>query len=194
MKLLKSIVVTILLGAVITNSLAAESVTKASGGSIKTRGGSGNELNQDSSLTREWITIHDKAIPADIYRTVGVEIKYGFGDHRYWAVGSITAKKALSAIKIRFLTFDIWGDHTGNLSGTEIVDMEAGESIQFDWEWDVYSENEASEYFASIAYIAQVRTKNGRVIKADLKAVLKQARKFSKKFSEGDLEPKPEKK
>lgn len=94
----------------------------------------------------------------------------------------------------RFLTFDIWGDHSRNLSATDIADMDAGSTKKFDGKWNIYSENEVTEYYASIAYIAQVRTKSGRVIKADPKVVLEEARKFSKKFAEGDLEPTPEKK
>ena len=63
-----------------------------------------------------------------------------------------------------------------------------------DAKWNVYSENEVSEYYASIAFIAQVRTKTGRIIKADPIIVIQEAQKFSKKFKESDLEPEPKKK
>jgi len=183
-----------------TNSIAAENVTKISGGAIKTELGYGIVLNKESSLTREWITVHDSTLPVSIEGTVGVKTiyesgkRYSSGNYRYSTEYTITTKEAVSAIEVRFLTFDIWGDHKRNLSATEIVDLEGGVSKKFDGQWKVYSENEVSEYYASIAYIAQVRTKNGRVIKANPSVVLEQARKFSKKFSEGDLEPKPEKK
>jgi len=194
-----SIAMAILL-VVSSNSIAAQSVTKLSGGSIKTELGYGIVLNKESSLTREWITVHDSSLPADISGTVGVKTiyksgeRYSSGSYQYSAEYTITTKEALSAIEVRFLTFDIWGDHSRNLSATDIVDMDAGSTKKFDGKWNIYSENEVSEYYASIAYIAQVRTKSGRVIKADPKVVLEQARKFSKKFAEGDLEPTPEKK
>lgn len=171
-----------------SNTIAAQTVTKESGGSIKTDLGYGIVLNKESSLTREWITVHDSSLPADILGTVGVKTIYESGDryssgrYKYSAEYTITAKEALSAIEVRFLTFDIWGDHSRNLSATDIVDMDAGSTKKFNAKWNVYSENEVSEYYASIAYIAQVRTKSGRVIKADPKVVLEQARKFSKKL------------
>ena len=200
MKLRELSIAGAILLAVSSNTIAAQSVTKESGGSIKTELAYGIVLNKESSLTREWITVHDSSLPADISGTVGVKTiyesgeRYSSGSYKYSAEYTITTKEALSAVEVRFLTFDIWGDHSRNLSATDIIDMDAGGTKKFDGKWNVYSENEVSEYYASIAYIAQVRTKSGRVIKADPKVVLEQARKFSKKFVEGDLEPKPEKK
>jgi len=173
-------------------------VTKSSGGNIKTELGYGIILNKESSLEREWITIHDNSFPADLLGTIGVktiyesEGRYSSGGFRYKANYTIKVLKPLSAIEIRFLTFDIWGDHIRNLSSTQIIDLKEGETHDFDGKWNVFGENEASDYYASIAYIAQVRTKTGKVIKADPKTVIEEARKFSAKFAESDLESKPE--
>lgn len=177
-----------------------EKVTRSSGGSIKTKLSYGIVLNKESSLEREWITIHDNSIPADLVGTVGVKTiyesggRYSNGKYMYKASYTVKVKDALTAVEVIFLTFDIWGNHIRTLSTTEIIDLNAGEKRTFDTMWILYSENEASEYYASIAYIAQVRTKAGRVIKADPKIIIEEARKFSSKFSESDLEPKPEKK
>ena len=178
--------------------LAGATITKRSGGSIKTKLGYDIVINRNSSLEREWITIHDDSIPADITSHTGVRTTYERGDrsssgkYRYLAVSSIMAKEPLTAIELRFLTFNIWGDHIRNLSATEIVDMTPGVRESLKWKWNIYSENEVSQYYASIAYIAQVRTKTGRVIKADPRIVLEQARLFSKGITEDDLDPKPE--
>lgn len=174
-------------------TLAAQQVTKSSGGSIKTELGYGIVLNKESSLTREWITIHDDSLPVDIVGTTGVNTAYGDRKYQYGAEYSIKTKEAISAIEVRFLTFDIWGNHVRNLSATGIQDVKAGVTQKFDAKWNEYSENRVSEYYASIAYIAQVRTADGRVVKANPETVLKEARKFSDKFSKSDLEPKPEK-
>jgi hypothetical protein len=64
---------------------------------------------------------------------------------------------------------------------------------EFTGAWNAYSENEVSEYYASIAFVARVRTKAGRVFEANLTPVLEEARKLSKKFSPENLEPKPQK-
>lgn len=175
-----------------------QKITRSSGGSIKTELGYGIVLNSESSLEREWITIHDSSIPADLMGTVGVKTiyesvgRYSSGEYMYSANYSVIVQEPISAIKINFLTFDIWGNHVNNLSATEIIDLQKGETKSFDSKWRLYSENEASEFYASIAYIAQVRTKAGRVIKPDPKIIVDEARKFSSKFSESDLEPKPE--
>lgn len=199
MKLQKIAIVTPFLLALLSGPTTADSVTKESGGSIHTDLGYNIVLNKESSLTREWITVHDNSIPVAISGTAGVKTiyepgrNYSSGSYKYTTEFSITPSEAISAFEVRFLTFDIWGDHVRNLSMTEISDMPSGVAKKIDGKWNVYSENEVSEYYASIAYIAQVRTVSGQVIKADPKVVLEEARKFTKKFTEGDLEPVPEK-
>lgn len=172
--------------------LAAQQVTKSSGGSIKTELGYGIVLNEKSSLVREWITIHDDSLPVDIVGTTGISSTYGDRNYQYTAEYSIKTKEAISAIEVRFLTFDIWGNHVRNLSATDIQDVEANVTQKFDAKWNEHSETRISEYYASIAYIAHVRTVDGRVMKTNLETVLKEARKFSDKFSKNDLDPKPE--
>ena len=195
----KAIIVITLLGSFSVNLIADDEITRASGGSIKTELGYGIVTNEGSSLTREWITVHDNSIPADINGTIGVKTvyesgdRYSRGDYRYSTQYRITVKESLSVIEVRFLLFDIWGDHVRNLSSTDIIDIDAGATKAFDAKWNVYSENEVSEYYASIAYISQVRTNSGKVVKANSELVLEQAKKFSKKFTESDLEPNPEK-
>ena len=198
---MKYIIYVILAGlAVSTNAVAGSSVTRAPGGSIKTELGYGIVLNKGSSLQREWITIHDDVIPADLVSTVGVKTiyesggTYSSGSYKYSADYKVKANEDLTAIEVIFLTFDIWGDLLRNLSATDIVDVKSGETRTFDAKWNVFSENEVSEYYASIAYIAQVRTKAGRVIKTDPTIVVREAQKFSAKFKASDLEPEPKKK
>jgi len=186
--------------AVCSNAIDESNVTRASGGSIKTELGYGIVLNKESSLQREWITIHNNAIPADLVGTVGVKTifepggRYSSGNYWYKAVYTVKASEDLTAIEVRFLIFDIWGDFLRILSATDIVDLKSGETRNFDATWNVFSENEVSEYYASIAYIARVRTKTGLVIKADPTVVVREAQKFSAKFKASDLEPEPKKK
>ena len=74
------------------------------------------------------------------------------------------------------------------LSTTEIADIGAGEK-KLEGVWRMLSENECSEHYASIAYVSRVRTQAGRVHAGDTSKVLEEARKFSEKFAETDLEP-----
>jgi hypothetical protein len=175
-------------------------VTRETGGSIKTDLGYGFVLNKESSLQREWITIHNDSIPLDFVGTVGVKTiydpggRYSSGSYKYKSDFQIKSKQDLTAIETNFLVFDIWGNLIRNLSSTDILDLKSEETKNLSAKWDVYSENEVSEYYASIAYISQVRTKTGRVIKSDIYLIVQEAQKLSAKFNVSDLEPEPKKK
>ena len=67
--------------------------------------------------------------------------------------------------------------------------MDAKSLRLFKHGWNLHSENEACEHYASIAYVARVRTQNGTVLRADNVLVIEEARKFSSKFDDRGLEP-----
>ena len=168
-------------------------VARSSGGSMKTKHGFGF-LNKGSSLEREWVVVNDSALPASITSPTGVK-PVSDGRHlRCSAKTTVHVTEAISAIEVRFLTFDVWGNRVRILSASEVVDVPADETYEGDWSWSSFSENEASQFFASIAYVAQVRTHDGRVLRGNVDAVLKEARRFSKEMTEGDLKPKTERK
>lgn len=166
-------------------------MTKASGGSIKTELGMGITVNKGSTLEREWITIH-QALPADLVGTTGVRMIYKpsrvSGEYNYEAELTIEAKEPLAVITVHYLLFDVWGRHVRTLALTEVTDVEPGRK-SFSGTWRAWSENDVATYYASIAYLARVRTKAGRVIAADTAPVLAEARKFTSKFTAEDLEP-----
>lgn len=51
-------------------------ISRKSGGSIRTRLSDRIILNPNSSLEREWITMHDPKLPVDLTGTVGMSTKY----------------------------------------------------------------------------------------------------------------------
>lgn len=137
-------------------------VRRCSGGSIRTKLSHGIVLNKSSSLQREWITINDPALPVRLTNPTGVSTiwesgdDYSAGGYKYKATYSILTFEALAALEVRFLTFDIWGKHDKTLSATQIEDIPIGKEHEFTGEWYLGSENEASEFYASIAFIAQL--------------------------------------
>lgn len=171
-------------------------VTRDDGGSIKTelrtRGGGGIFVNESSSLRREWITVHEDSVPADIVGTTGVKLAFITDEFFYTAAWAIQTKEALTAVEVRFLLFDIWGNHMETLSTTKVTDFNDGGKLEFSGRWR--HGVDAAEFYASIAYVARIRTKDGRVVNGDVRTVLEEARKFSKKFMPQDLEPKEPKK
>jgi len=170
-------------------------VTRADGGSITTVLGYGFAVAKDSSLKREWIAVHDPTVPADLDATPGVTTVYiskQYGsEYRYRAKFRLTTRKALRAVEVRFLIFDVWGQHVRTLSFEEVSDIPSGVTKDLTAEWQLYSENEVEKHYASIGYVARVRLADGRVVEAPTNTVVEEARKFSAKFSAEQLEPKP---
>jgi len=188
-----------LAGLLSVGSVVADTV-KTSGGSNKVELGYGISLNDGSTLEREWVTVNDKKMPVALVGSVGVGIiydagsKYSSGDYLYSTEYKVIAKEDVRALKVNFLLFDVWGDRTKTLASTDIRDIKAGEETSLDAKWRLYSENEASEYLASIAYVDMVRTASGKVYRADKEIILKEARRFSKEIKEEDLKVSPDKK
>lgn len=169
-------------------------VTRVSGGSIQTKLSANIIVNKESSIMREWLALHDPSMAADLVGTPGVTTVYVSGrvsgDYQYQAKVSVQAKEDLAAVEIRFLVFDVWGQHVRTLVSNEIMDIASGTTKELSPEWRVLSENEVSRHYASIGYISRLRTKDGRVIDADPTPVVREAQKFSKKFTAADLDPK----
>lgn len=168
-------------------------VTRTDGGSITTVLSRTIALNPNSSLRREWVAVHERSMPANVMGTPGIETSYKAGDsykaggYQYESKFGITVREDLSAFEVRFLLFDVWGRHTQTLSAMQIVDLRVGEHKN-EAQWNLFSENECMAFYASIAFVARVRTKAGRVVEADNSVVLEEARKFTEKFTAEDLE------
>lgn len=164
-------------------------VIRGPGGSIQTELGYGIVLNKDSTLEREWIVINDVAVPVQFAgNAVGLTTIYSSNDraYRYKADFTVRVKEPISALEVRFIAFDIWGNHVRNFVITEIADLQPGTN-EISGTWRAPSENEVSEFYASIAYVARVRTSNGQVIEANEEPVIMEAQRFSESFTNTDL-------
>jgi hypothetical protein len=170
----------------------AQTVTATPGGTIRTPLGRGIVLNKESSIERVWICVQDPAMPVEFKDPVGVKTVYTSrgdgGEYEYSAVVHLIARQPVSVVEVRFLLFDIWGQGTKNLVITEIMDLQPGMTKEINPKWRLPSETEAAQYYASIAYISRVRTKDGRVLATNSELVLEQARKLSAQFKEVDPE------
>lgn len=172
------------------------SFLRGPGGPVRTELGYGIVLNRASTLQREWITATDSSMPARLDGVVGVRTvyapggQYTSGSYQYSAKFDLVATDSITAVEVRFLVFDVWGELIRSLSSTDVTDIAPGRTT-IDAKWNLFSENEASEYYASIAYVARARVRSGRVYEADRDAVVAEARKFSTQFTTEDLEPKP---
>lgn len=156
--------------------------------------GMGVKLNPNSSLRRQGVVIHDPGIPAKLSDSIGVSVEYADRSYGYRTVFTLTPLQDLSAVEVRFIVFNVFGERAQVLSDTEVRDIRAGMEAELHPTWRLIGEAEAARHFASIAYVARVRTATGKVITADLAPILAEARKFSQEITMAELQPRrPEK-
>ena len=177
-----------------TGNATAQEVVRAAGGSIRTPLGYGIVLNEDSTLEREWIVINIPEMPATLLGPTGVKTAYESGDEdeddrgfQYQAEFGFTTNEALVAVDIRFLVFNVWGELNRQLSVEYVEDIKKGAMTFKSESWRLHSTNDAALHYASIGYVARVRTKNGEIRIMPSEHVLKIAREFSADVSEKDV-------
>ena len=161
--------------------------------------GLGFLLKPKSTLRREYVAIVNN-LPVSFLNAPGVTTNYvpdenRNSDYLYTSKTTVVVRDvlAITAFEVRFMTFDIFRNHVRTLSATVIEDIPAGERRTYDWKWRLGSENEARGHFASVAFVAQVRTADGQVHVANQEDVLEAVRQFAVGATEADLNPTTEK-
>lgn len=182
-------------------SLSERSIRKADGGTtglyVLMYGGSIDPPYTKSPLSLEWIIVDDPMLPISFAGVLGVRaLRNATEDifHYYAEVQWRVTGEPVAAWESRFLTFNLWGDHVRTLSSTEVRACPAQGVFKASPSWYLGSEAEGEEHLASIGYIARVRTQEGKVLRADTEFILREAQRFSEKFTEEDLEPQAPKK
>ncbi len=164
-------------------------VSRVDGGSVITNLGYGIAVNKNSSLRRQWFVINDPTCPLTL-TGAGINTAYSDRQYSFKPAGTITARKAVAAFEVRFMLFDIWGNHMKTLSGTELWDLKAGARLALSevgswraWETDV------AKYLTAVGFIAHARTADGRPWAADTKALLREVDAVKLKLTQEQLEP-----
>jgi hypothetical protein len=159
------------------------------GGSVVTSLGYDIRVNDGSSLRRAWVVLNEAGAPARL-DGVGVSTAYGDRAYRYVGAGRLVSSEPLTAVEVRILLFDVFGNHMKTLSGTQVTDLAAGASLEGTelGQWRAF-ENEVSELLTSVAFVAHVRTSDGRVWRHDAQAIRTQLDQIQLRVSEGDLSP-----
>ena len=160
--------------------------TKADGGSVAID----RSVNENSTLRREWITVHDDRLPVDIVGTPGVTTKSYGGGPEYEAEYTISVAEPVVAVEVRFILFDVWKVRTKTLSATHVEDFGEGEH-DLEEAWRVFPKRDVYKHYASIAYVAAVRTKAGAIVTADTAAIADIAREHMNDFTDDLLETDP---
>lgn len=158
-------------------------VNKKEGSSVITKLGMGINVNDGSSLTREYTTINDESCPIQL-NDVGIETSYGSSKYSFKPIGSLTTKEPIVAYEVVHLIYNVFGEHMKSLSNKEVTDINGKKEFSKYISWYA-SENNVSEYLICISYISKVRTKSGIIWHYNFKALKEQLNKLEVIFEEG---------
>lgn len=137
-------------------------VTEYDGGSVAVRTATGF-VNQDSSIKRKWYVIDDLNAPVKLERAgVFPRLEEKENVHYMVPVGTVAPKEAISAVEVRFLLFDVWGDRLRTLALTRLTDSSTHVELRPTDKWPAL-ESEASQLVTVVAFVARVRTAEGQV-------------------------------
>jgi hypothetical protein len=176
-------------------SFRALQVEELKGGSVVTNLGYGIQVNKGSSLQRRWFVINDPSCPVRLsgagINTVYVSSNIG-GDYEYKATGLASTSETVTAFQVRYLLFDIWGEHAQTLSGTEVSDLRGQVALRDTGSWAAW-ENDVSKIFTVVSFVARVRRPDGTVWEYDTSSLLQQVEKIQVTLTEKELTPEREK-
>jgi hypothetical protein len=164
-------------------------VTNYDGGSVVTELGYGIKVNAQSSLMRSWVVLNDLECPIQLGRS-GIKTIYGDREYNYIPEVSISTKEKVAALDIRFLLYDVFGDHIKTITCTQVADIQTGATIELKniGSWRAL-ENEISGLLTVVCFVAQVRTSTGIVWKFNAKLIDAELSKIKLMESSGFIEP-----
>lgn len=137
-------------------------VRQDDGGSVAVRTANGT-LNQDSSLKRAWYVIDDVNAPVRLERA-GVFPRLDDKENVQYlmAVGTVTPRQGISAVEVRYVLCNVWGERLRTISVTRLADSSTHIDLKSGNDWPAL-ETEASQLVTVAAFVARVRTSDGQV-------------------------------
>lgn len=150
-------------------------------------------INKASSLQVDWWTVVDDTLPIQFRGPCGLLVHNESKDYPLALVYKATmplecTAEDVTACEVRYLTFNVWGQHVSTLVVGLVQDIPAGKRITMTRSWTLDSADEAAEYCASLGFVSRARLASGTVRSADLTFVLREAQRICEKVTEADLE------
>ena len=163
-------------------------VREEDGGSVAVRTANG-VLNQDSSLKRTWYVIDDPKAPA-VLNHGGVSPRLDDKDMQQYfiAVATVSPRQLISAVEVRYVLFDVWGQHLKTFSLTELADSSTHIDFRGSNKWSAL-ESEASQLLTVVSFVARVRMADGAVWTFDADRMTSQVDDLGLNVAPADLIP-----
>lgn len=133
------------------------------GGSVVTDLGYNIRLNSESSLHRRWVVVNDPDCPAQL-KVAGINTSYGDQEYLFTQSGRLSCSEVIVSLELRYVLYDVFGRHLKTLSSVTIRDILPARFIELSelGQWRGW-ENEVSSLHTIVAFVAHVRTAEGRV-------------------------------
>lgn len=160
-------------------------IERYDGNSVVTKLDAKHSINPDSTLNREWFSLRDVDAPLLLDGQASLDVRYRSGEYEYVLDYSLVAREPITAYEIRVHVFDPFGNLIRSLTTTELIDVKT--SLGLRGFWKVLSESEASQAYASLSYVSQVRTATGKVYEIDRNSVVEFAAKVGRRLKASDL-------
>lgn len=161
------------------------------GGTVVTdRPGLRVKVNENSSLHRTFIVINDPNCPVQLDST-GIRTSYSDLSYSYWPSGIVKANEAISALEIRYLLFDMFGNHIKTLSALEVADIDYGKEIRFRGtsSWQA-QESGVIQLLTIVSFVGNVRKADGSIWRYREKPISDELNKIRLTVTTGALDPK----
>jgi hypothetical protein len=167
--------------------VAQVEASRVDGGSVITDLGFNIRINAESALNRTWVVLNDPSSPVSL-EGVGVSTIYEDRAYRYQPSGVITTSEAITAVQIRVVLYDVFGNHIKTLTGTEVRDLPLGSELAASdiGTWRAF-EPEVIRFLTAVSFVAGVRTASGAVWRYDEDAIVDQLRRIDLETGQGLL-------
>ena len=120
-------------------------------------------------MQRESIVLNVPDSPIDL---VSASLSFDYEDRRfrYNVAAQVKAAVPVTALEVRHVLFDIFGEHMQNLSNSEATDIKPGDH-SMSGTWNILRENEVTAHLTTVSYVTQAQLEDGRVWKFDSDAL-----------------------
>ena len=96
------------------------------------------------------------------------------------------------AVEVRYILFDVFGEHLKTLCSVEVADIEPTDAHELADRWSA-SHSDVSHFLSSVAFVAELRTSDGKIWRYNQKAINDELTRVQLKASDTDLNRKKEK-
>lgn len=115
-----------------------------------------------------------------------MDSSYSLGGYNFKSTGKLKTKENITAVNIRYITYDVLGYYMQTLGGLIVEDINSGKSKDLVEGGTWYaSGNDVENFLTSVAYVSDVRMESGKIWRYDEELLAKELIKLRLQYLEG---------